>query len=111
MARPTLGDGKSERLHMFISEAELRAIDDWAFANRVRGRSEAVRQLCRIGLGKQERVRDVVTERVIETRTAVPEHVDALNKVARTLPRYTDAMASLLARVHKALEAKADEAA
>lgn len=50
MARPKLGDGEPERLHVKISTEELTAIDDWRFKNRVPSRSEAVRRLCRIAL-------------------------------------------------------------
>lgn len=50
MARPRLGDGEPERLHVKISIEELTAIDDWRFANRIPSRSEAVRRLCQIGL-------------------------------------------------------------
>jgi hypothetical protein len=32
------------------SAPEVAAIDDWSFANRVRGRSEAIRRLVAIGL-------------------------------------------------------------
>jgi hypothetical protein len=35
---------------MFISADEVAAIDEWRFANRVGNRSEAIRQLCRIGM-------------------------------------------------------------
>ena len=50
MARPKLGDGETERLHVKISTEELTSIDDWRFANRIASRSEAVRRLCKIGL-------------------------------------------------------------
>lgn len=41
---------KSERFNMFMSPSELKAIDDWAWENRVRSKSEAVRQLIRLGM-------------------------------------------------------------
>lgn len=50
MSRPKLSDGKTERLNMFISEGEMTAIDDWRFANRIASRSEAIRQLIKLGL-------------------------------------------------------------
>ncbi|KQT60380.1 MULTISPECIES: hypothetical protein [unclassified Aureimonas] len=50
MARPKLGEGDTQRLQLKISDEELKAIDDWRFANRVESRSEAVRRLCQIGL-------------------------------------------------------------
>jgi len=33
-----------------MTSAEVQAIDDWSFANRVRGRSEAIRRLIDLGL-------------------------------------------------------------
>jgi len=50
MARPKLGEGETERLHVKISEQELTAIDDWRYANRIPSRSEAVRRLVQVGL-------------------------------------------------------------
>jgi hypothetical protein len=50
MARPKLGDSETERLHVKITAAEIKAIDDWRYANRVPSRSEAVRRLVQIGL-------------------------------------------------------------
>lgn len=38
---------KSERFNMFISPSEMSAIDDWAWKNRIRSKSEAVRRLAR----------------------------------------------------------------
>ena len=51
MARPTLGEGETERLHIKISAEELEAVEDWRYANRVPSKSEAVRRLVQIGLG------------------------------------------------------------
>ncbi|NML73581.1 hypothetical protein HHL25_05510 [Rhizobium sp. S-51] len=56
---------KTERLHMLISPAELEAIDEWRFANRIGTRAEAVRRLCQIGLivGRElEGLADAATE-------------------------------------------------
>ncbi|ESX86536.1 hypothetical protein [Mesorhizobium sp. LSHC412B00] len=48
--RPPWADPKSERFNMFISPAELKQIDEWAWANRIRSKSDAVRRLVQIGL-------------------------------------------------------------
>ena len=45
---------KTERIQIVISPSELRAIDDWAFANRIRSRSEAIRRLVKLGLEAPE---------------------------------------------------------
>lgn len=72
MARPKLSDSsESLRLHMMITEDEIRAVDDWRrkhripvmmsdeemnsvdnwrFESRVATRSEAIRQLIKLGL-------------------------------------------------------------
>lgn len=54
MARPKLGDSETERLHVKITADEIKAIDDWRYANRVPSRSEAVRRLCRMALIQEE---------------------------------------------------------
>lgn len=41
---------KTERIQLLMTPSEVRAIDDWSFDNRVRGRSEAIRRLIEIGL-------------------------------------------------------------
>lgn len=41
---------KTERFNMFLSPLESQAIDDWAWQNRVRSKSEAVRRLIAIGI-------------------------------------------------------------
>ncbi|ASY69747.1 hypothetical protein [Sinorhizobium fredii] len=41
---------KTERFNMFMSPSEMKAIDDWAWRNKIRSKSEAVRRLCQIGL-------------------------------------------------------------
>ena len=43
-------DLKTERVTILMSPAELRALDDWSFANRIRSRSEAIRRLVQLGL-------------------------------------------------------------
>ncbi|MEJ5081080.1 hypothetical protein [Ochrobactrum sp. MYb379] len=50
MARPKLGETDTERMQLKITSAEIAAIDDWRFGNRVPSRSEAVRRLVQIGL-------------------------------------------------------------
>ncbi|MBB4064749.1 hypothetical protein [Gellertiella hungarica] len=41
---------KTERFNMFMSPSEMEAIDAWAWKNRIRSKSEAVRRLCYIAL-------------------------------------------------------------
>ena len=41
---------RPERLQIMLSEAELRALDDWRFAKRMPSRAAAVREILRRGL-------------------------------------------------------------
>lgn len=50
MTKKTEDEQKSERFNMFMSPSEMEAIDEWAWKNRVRSKSEAVRRLCQIAL-------------------------------------------------------------
>lgn len=54
MARPKLGETDTERMQLKITKAEIDAIDDWRFKNRIPSRSEAVRRLCQIGIVSSE---------------------------------------------------------
>lgn len=54
MARPKLGEGETERLHVKITADEIEAIDEWRYTNRIPTRSEAVRRLIQIALATEE---------------------------------------------------------
>lgn len=41
---------KSERVTIMMSPSELKTIDDWSFAQRIRSRGEAIRRLIALGL-------------------------------------------------------------
>lgn len=43
-------EARENRIPIMMSDAELNAIDDWRFANRVATRAEAVRRLMAVGL-------------------------------------------------------------
>ena len=43
---------KTERVQLLMTPSEVKTVDDWSFANRVRGRSEAIRRLIELGLKK-----------------------------------------------------------
>jgi hypothetical protein len=43
---------KTERVQLLMSEAEVKAIDEWGWQNRIRTRAEAIRRLCVLGLIK-----------------------------------------------------------
>ena len=41
---------KSERVTTMMTPSEVQEVDDWAFANRIRSRGEAIRRLIQSGL-------------------------------------------------------------
>lgn len=41
---------KTERIQLMMTPSEVKAIDDWSFEYRIRGRAEAMRRLIEIGL-------------------------------------------------------------
>lgn len=49
---------RGERLQIMLEPAELRALDDFRFANRMPSRAAAVRELLRRGLGVDGDVHD-----------------------------------------------------
>lgn len=51
---------KTERFNLFLSPSESQAIDEWAWANRLRSKSEAVRQLLEIGLASESNLAALV---------------------------------------------------
>ena len=46
-------DKRMERLQVMVSDAELRALDDWRFGQRMPSRAAAVRELLRRGLAAE----------------------------------------------------------
>ena len=45
---------RTEKLQLLLDDEELRAIDDWRFANRMPTRAAAIRELLRRGLHSRE---------------------------------------------------------
>ena len=41
---------KTERIAFMLEKSALEAIDNWSFANRIRTRAEAIRQLVQVGM-------------------------------------------------------------
>ena len=48
--RMTREERKTIRIPVLMTPSELSALDDWAFANRVRSRGEAIRRLIEAGI-------------------------------------------------------------
>lgn len=53
---------KTERFNMFMSPSEMKAIDDWAWENKIRSKSEAVRRLIQMGLHADRNFETVKTQ-------------------------------------------------
>jgi len=47
-----MSEMKTERITTMMTPSEVKVIDDWAFANRIRSRGGAIRQLIELGLNK-----------------------------------------------------------
>ncbi|TBG03782.1 hypothetical protein [Rhizobium leguminosarum] len=93
---------KTERFNMFFSPSEMKAIDDWAWQNRVRSKSEAVRRLVQIGLGFDAEAQKLVDA----TISAINDYETSSRKVVETmgehsegdppwLPAFVEAVASM----------------
>jgi hypothetical protein len=41
---------KTERVTTMMTPSEVKAVDDWSFAQRIRSRGEAIRRLIELGL-------------------------------------------------------------
>lgn len=80
---------KDQRVPIMMSEDELKAIDDWSFANRIRSRGEAIRRLCQIGLefdAKSDRIFSEIvkaTQRLSKTSKELSESTSS--GAARTI--------------------------
>jgi hypothetical protein len=59
----------TERLHVLISPEELRAVDDWGWAQRIRSKGEVVRRLIQRGLKPDARPEPT---KATETTPAAP---------------------------------------
>jgi hypothetical protein len=46
---------KEQRIPVMMTAEEVKAVDDWRFANRIGSRSEAIRQLVTLGLKGDEK--------------------------------------------------------
>lgn len=53
MARPTLGETETERVNLLMTAAEVNAINDWRYRNKVKSLSEAIRVLCNSAITRE----------------------------------------------------------
>lgn len=54
------GEIRSHQQHLLMAPSEVEAIDDWAFANRIRSRGDAIRRLCQIGMATERNGRETL---------------------------------------------------
>lgn len=64
-----LSEQKTERFNMFLSPSEMKQIDDWAWENRIRSKSEAVRRLIQLGAITKHELKQVLGDAVEMHRT------------------------------------------
>jgi hypothetical protein len=48
---------RDQRVPLLLTPSELKALDDWMFAQRIRSRGEAIRQLMQLGLEAAEKAK------------------------------------------------------
>lgn len=56
---------KTERVQLMMTPSELKAIDEWSFEARIRGRSEAIRRLIEAGINAISKQRSPEAKGVI----------------------------------------------
>lgn len=81
MARPkSEGETKTHQQHLLMAPSEIRAIDDWSFAHRIRSRGEAIRRLCQMGLaiGDREPELNAIIQVLLETMGDADKKLEAL---------------------------------
>ncbi len=73
---------KTERFNMFMSPSEMKAIEDWAWENRIRSKSEAVRRLCYLGLLLDRKLPKLLRKLLDQSRQRESSSVTAANIAA-----------------------------
>ena len=63
---------RENRVPIMMSDEELKAVDDWRFANRVATRSEAIRRLVQIGQ-RVEREIPALVSNAVDVFACLPE--------------------------------------
>ena len=78
------GEMKTERITTMMSPGEVQALDDWAFANRIRSRSEAIRRLIEAGLKAGDKISIQGSKPEPSSGSDVTEDISATPKRARS---------------------------
>ncbi|TIQ86457.1 MAG: hypothetical protein E5X38_16030 [Mesorhizobium sp.] len=101
-------DLKDQRVVTMMSPAELRAIDDWMFDNRIRSRGEAIRRLCQIGVAANERLIEM-QEGAIKRSRHLSETMNELTTALREKPEAQDIRRALLLMHKRFVNSSASE--
>lgn len=95
---------KTERFNMFMSPSEMKAIDDWAWRNKIRSKSEAVRRLVQIGIAFEREAEPIMkrNERALKALLITAQRVDQASRggiaaaIDEQLQAYKAAVAAFL---------------
>jgi hypothetical protein len=97
---------KDQRIPIMMAPSEVKAIDDWMFANRIKSRSEAIRRLTNLGINHEpaqvviDTASDLITRLVERTEITdeFQKYFDALRAYSHANKAYTDSLRIELAR-------------
>ena len=85
------GEQKTERFNMFMSPSEMKAIDEWAWKNKIRSKSEAVRRLCQMAL-----ILDENLVNISERNEYLKEQNDRAKSAIDDLDKYLDGLEDIV---------------
>lgn len=76
---------KDQRIHVLMTEEEVQAVDDWAFAHRIKSRGEAMRRMCQMALTVDARL-PVLMKSLLEELNKFHDARDAVKKAKQADP-------------------------
>ncbi len=107
---------KTERFNMFLSPSELNAIEDWAWANRIRSKSDALRRLAAIALALDNdsqaltkalsdlwRIQQIGTEAILAELGGEPDWKNVAKKALATISEMLEPQTALSERLFAVL--------
>ena len=82
---------KDQRISIMLTASELKELDDWSFAKRIRSRGEAVRQLIHSGLAARPILLDVqkmlISLRPVGGDSDLDAHIEAIHAALNSKSR------------------------
>ncbi|MFE1601581.1 hypothetical protein [Methylobacterium sp. ID0610] len=70
---------KDQRIPIMMTPSEVKAVEDWMFANRIKSRAEAIRRLCQLGIALDSNM-DQLIENHKKAVLTLHEHVSELDE-------------------------------